>query len=310
MPKPTPQTPPDLVDPAPSPIARLAKQARASKGRCRSEAIVAGSGVPHHWLRTTLRIKGATCSAAGQVDGSTVMRAAFQSDTLVLPASQEAAPSVLAEREAIPGRRPDFPGHGIVWPDGPHTSSRRGMEFLIEQFVRSVHAVVEAEFPPFIDDVRSQMETSTRAYHLMGLPREPWMTAIDSMWEEVRGLHEKSARENIHVQIRQFGDDISALEGQIADTHTEAEAIKAERAELASSSAVVKEEMKLLKLAIERASFRLTELEPVLGAAAEGEKKATTKMEVIDQRMSTLEHELAAKKSMVMDLERQIPPSP
>ncbi|MQL89732.1 hypothetical protein Taro_022304, partial [Colocasia esculenta] len=253
---------------------------------------------------------GATCSATGEVDGSTIIGAASHCGTSVPPVPQEVAPPVLAERETIPGQGLGFPPHGIVWPGDSQAGSQQGIEFLIEPFVRSIRTAVEAEFPPPIDKVRGHMQTSTRAYHLMGLPREPWMAAIDSMWEEVRRLHEKSARETIRLQICQLGNDISALEGQIADTRTEAEAIKAERAELASSSAVLMDEMKLLEQAIERASIRLTELKPVLAAAAEGEKQATAKMEVINQRMSALEHELAAKKSMVMDLERQIPPSP
>ncbi|MQM06571.1 hypothetical protein Taro_039398, partial [Colocasia esculenta] len=252
---------------------------------------------------------GATCSATGQVTGSTIMGAASHCGTSVLPASQETAPPVLVEREGIIGQRPDFLPHGIVWPDDSQEGSEQGIEFLSQPFVRSIRTVVEAGFPPSIDKVCGCMETSTRAYHLMGLPREPWMVAINSMWEEVRRLHEKSARETIRLQICQLGDVILAIEGQIADTRTEVEAVKAERAELASSSAVLMDEMRLLEQAIEHASIRLTELKPILAAAAEGEKKATAKMEVIDQRMSTLEHELAAKKSMVIDLERQIPPS-
>ncbi|MQL83230.1 hypothetical protein Taro_015711 [Colocasia esculenta] len=78
---------------------------------------------------------GADVEISGEVDGSTIIGAASHCDASVHPASQEAAPPVLGEQEAITGQRLDFPPYDIVWPDGPQTSSRQGMEFLIEQFV-------------------------------------------------------------------------------------------------------------------------------------------------------------------------------
>ncbi|MQL99457.1 hypothetical protein Taro_032181, partial [Colocasia esculenta] len=270
------------------------------------EGMVMSSPTPR--VGADVETSGATRSATDQVDGSTIIEAISHCDASIHSASQDAAPPVLEEWEANTGQRLGFPPHGIVWPDGPQASSQRGMEFLIEQFVWSIRTVVEAEFPPSIDKVRDHMETSTRTYHLMGLPREPWMAVIDSMWEEVRRLYEKSAWETICLQIRQLRDVISALEGQITGACAEVEALKAKRAELASSSAAYMDEMRLLEQAIDRALTRLKELKPALTAAADSEKKAMARMEVIDQRALTLEHELAAKKSMVMDLERQRPP--
>ncbi|MQM21066.1 hypothetical protein Taro_054097 [Colocasia esculenta] len=128
---------------------------------------------------------GATCFATGDVDGGAVMGAASHRDDSAPPASQEAAPSIVAERETVPIQRFSFPSHGIMWPDDSQTGSDQGIGFMAESFTRSIRTVIEAEFPPSIDKVRDRMEASTKAHHLMGLPRDPWMAGIDSIWAEV-----------------------------------------------------------------------------------------------------------------------------
>ncbi|MQM16134.1 hypothetical protein Taro_049090 [Colocasia esculenta] len=169
---------------------------------------------------------GATCFATGDVDGGAVMGAASHRDDSAPPASQEAAPSIVAERETVPIQRFNFPSHDIVWPDDSQTGSDQGIGFMAESFIRSIRTIIEAEFPPSIDKVHDRMEASTKAYHLMGLPRDPWMAGIDSIWAEVRDLHAKSARENIDMQIRQLEGDISALESRLADTCTREAAVE------------------------------------------------------------------------------------
>ncbi|MQL69575.1 hypothetical protein Taro_001874 [Colocasia esculenta] len=245
---------------------------------------------------TDVEASGATCFASHRDDSAP-------------PASQEVTPCVLAEGGLVPVQRPDFPPHGIVWPDDSQTGSEQGIGFLIEPFIRSIRMVIEAEFPPSIDKVCDRMEASTRTYHLMGLPRDPWMAGIDSMWAEVQDLHAKSVRESIDLQIRQLGGDISALESRLADTCMRVTAVGTRQAELASSSAALMDEISLLEQAIERSSIRLAELKPALAVTAEAEKNVTAEMEVLDQERLALEHELAAKQSMLMDLQIQISPS-
>ncbi|MQL93296.1 hypothetical protein Taro_025938 [Colocasia esculenta] len=252
---------------------------------------------------------GATCFATGDVDGGAVMGAASHCDDSAPPASQEAAPSIVAERETVPIQRFSFPSHGIVWPDDSHTDSDQGIGFMAESFIRSIRTVIEAKFPPSIDKVRDRMEASTKAYHLMGLPRDPWMAGIDSMWAEVRDLHAKLARESIDMQIRELEGDISALESRLADTCTREAAVETRQAELASSSTAFMGEISLLEQAIERASIRLAELKPALAVTAEDERKAAAEREVLAKERLALEHELGAKKSMVVDLQIQISPS-
>ncbi|MQM07685.1 hypothetical protein Taro_040531 [Colocasia esculenta] len=260
---------------------------------------------------------GATCFAMGDVDGGTIIGAASHRDDSAPPGvinmhvffSRGHTSCSSRGGGLVPVQRPDFPPHGIVWPDDSQTGSEQGIGFLIEPFIRSIRMVIEAEFPPSIDKVRDCMKASTRAYHLMGLPRDPWMAGIDSMWAEVWDLHAKSVRESIDLQIRQLGGDISALESRLADTCTRVAAVGTRQTELASSSAALMDEISLLEQAIERASIRLAELKPALAVTTEAEKNVTAEMEVLDQERLALEHELAAKKSMMMDLQIQISPS-
>ncbi|MQM01148.1 hypothetical protein Taro_033897 [Colocasia esculenta] len=78
---------------------------------------------------------GATCFATGDVDGGVVMGAASHRDDSAPPASQEAAPSIVAERETVPIQRFSFPSHGIVWPDDSQTGSDQGIGFMAESFI-------------------------------------------------------------------------------------------------------------------------------------------------------------------------------
>ncbi|MQL75034.1 hypothetical protein Taro_007391, partial [Colocasia esculenta] len=144
-----------------------------------------------------VEISGTTCSAADQVDGQVIIGAVSTRDTScpsglaqdgvhsALTVSQDTAPSIMAEGKAIFIRRFSLPPHGIVWPDDTQTGSARGLDFMAESFIRSIRSIIEVEFPPPIGEVRDRMKTSTKAYHLMGLPRDPWMASIDSLWAEV-----------------------------------------------------------------------------------------------------------------------------
>ncbi|MQM09644.1 hypothetical protein Taro_042520, partial [Colocasia esculenta] len=267
--------------------------------------------LPTPGVGVDVEISGATCFATDQVDGQVIIEAASPRDTscplgLAQEASQEIAPSIMAEEKAVFIQRFSLPPHGIVWPDDTQTGSARGLDFMAESFIRSIRSIMEAEFPPPIDEVRDRMKTSTKAYHLMGLPRDPWMASIDSLWAEVQDLHAKSAWESVGLQICQLGGDISALENQLADAYTREAAIETRQAELDSSSTAFMEEVSLLEQAIERASARLAELRPVLAVMAEDKRKAAADREASVKARLALEHELATKKSVMEDLQMQI----
>ncbi|MQL79255.1 hypothetical protein Taro_011696 [Colocasia esculenta] len=248
----------------------------------------------------------ATCFATGGGDGGAVIGAASHCEDSAPPGSQEVFPSVMAEQKAVFIQRFSLPPHGIVWPDDTQAGSARGLDFIAESFIRSIRLIIEAESPPPIGEVLDRMKASTKAYHLMGLPRDPWMASIDSMWTEVQDLHAKSAWESVGLQIYQLGGDIAALENQLADAHMREAAIAARQAELDSSSTAFMEEVSLLEQAIERASARLTELRPALAMMAEDKRKAAADKEASVEARLALEHELAAKKSVMEDLQMQI----
>ncbi|MQL84290.1 hypothetical protein Taro_016800 [Colocasia esculenta] len=248
----------------------------------------------------------ATCFATGGGDGGAVIGAASHCEDSAPSASQEIAPSIMAEQKAVFIQRFSLPPHGIVWPDDTQTGSARGLDFMAESFIRSIRSIMEAEFPPPIDEVSDRMKTSTKAYHLMGLPRDPWMASIDSLWAEVQDLHAKSAWESVGLQICQLGGDISALENQLAGAYTREATIETRQAELDSSSTAFMEEVSLLEQAIERASIRLAELRPVLAVMAEDKRKVAADREASVKARLALEHELAAKKSVMEDLQMQI----
>ncbi|MQL90392.1 hypothetical protein Taro_022987 [Colocasia esculenta] len=262
--------------------------------------------LPTPGARIDVEISGATCSAADQVDGQVIIGAVSTRDTSRPSVSQDVAPSIMAEKKAIFIQRFSLPPHGIVWPDDTQTGSARGLDFMAESFIRSIRSIIEVEFPPPIGEVRDRMKTSTKAYHSMGLPRDPWMASIDSLWAEVQDLHAKSAWESVGLQIFQLGGDIAALENQLADAHMREAAIGTRQAELDSSSTAFMEEASMLEQAIERASARLTELRPILAVMAEDKRKVAADREASVKARLALEHELAAKKSVMEDLQMQI----
>ncbi|MQL85642.1 hypothetical protein Taro_018158 [Colocasia esculenta] len=92
-----------------------------------------------------------------------------------------------------------FPEHEILWPDVPQEGQLRGADGMLDFFVASARGFMGESNPPSVEAVRRVLRRSTLAYHLMGCPRDPWMAAVDSLWSEVRQLHQEAVTNRLRL---------------------------------------------------------------------------------------------------------------
>ncbi|MQL74083.1 hypothetical protein Taro_006436 [Colocasia esculenta] len=114
--------------------------------------------------------------------------------------------------EASLGSSGAFSSHDVSWPDFPQDVPVPGTERALEFLMGSIRTVMLASDPPPIKAVRNALRRNTRAYHLMGYPRGPWMVAVDSLWGEVRRLHQEATLAANRLRIQKLKGEIAQLE--------------------------------------------------------------------------------------------------
>ncbi|MQL89885.1 hypothetical protein Taro_022468, partial [Colocasia esculenta] len=166
-----------------------------------------------------------------------------------------------------------FPEHDILWLDAPQGGQMPGAGGMLDFFVTSTRAIMEESRPPSVEAVRGILQRSTLAYHLMGCPRDPWMAAVDSLWGEVRQLHQKAAS---RLRIQELRGKISQLE----------------------EKAVAK-----LRQTADEIQRRIATYEISIAAFDRGVSKAEAEMATLEQDCSGVQCELADCEAALASLE-------
>ncbi|MQM21197.1 hypothetical protein Taro_054231 [Colocasia esculenta] len=139
--------------------------------------------------------------------------------------------------EVLFGEPSTFPDHSVSWPGAPQGTQMPETDGMLESFMRFARAVMEESSPPSVEAVRDVLQRSTLAYHLMGCPRDPWVAAVDSLWGEMKQLHQEAALAANRLKIQELGGEISllreeagALDLQMTASRERAQTLRARRA--------------------------------------------------------------------------------
>ncbi|MQM21201.1 hypothetical protein Taro_054236 [Colocasia esculenta] len=95
---------------------------------------------------------------------------------------------------ASPVRLAPFPSHGVLWPSEPQSIQMVDKGGVLETLMGLVRSAMEESSPPCLERVRGFLYRNTRAYHLMGFPRDPWMAVVDAVWDEVQQRCQEATR--------------------------------------------------------------------------------------------------------------------
>ncbi|MQL91843.1 hypothetical protein Taro_024458, partial [Colocasia esculenta] len=95
---------------------------------------------------------------------------------------------------ASPAGLAPFPSHDVFWPSEPQSIQMADNGGVLETLMWLVRSAMEETSPPCLERVRGFLYRNTLAYHLMGYPRDPWMAAVDAVWDEVKQRCQETTR--------------------------------------------------------------------------------------------------------------------
>ncbi|MQM01291.1 hypothetical protein Taro_034041 [Colocasia esculenta] len=209
--------------------------------------------------------------------------------------------------EILPGECSTFPGHDVSWPDAPQGGQVPGAEGALEFLMRSARAAMQTSNPPSIEVVRDVLQRNTLAYHLMGCSRDPWMATVDSLWGEVRRLHQEAASAAHRLRIQELTEEIASLEQkteasrlQKSDLHKRTETLRACRDRSG-------DEVAALRRTIEDASKRLAECELAFTVFDRGVIEAEAEMADLERGRSDSQARISSLQAALVDLQRGPP---
>ncbi|MQL73949.1 hypothetical protein Taro_006316, partial [Colocasia esculenta] len=101
-----------------------------------------------------------------------------------------------------------FPSHGVLWPSEPQSIQMADTGGVLETLMRLARSAMEESSPPCLKRVRGFLYRNTRAYHLMGFPRDPWMAAVDAVWDEVK----QRCQEVTRLKIQELSAEVTLEE--------------------------------------------------------------------------------------------------
>ncbi|MQM11207.1 hypothetical protein Taro_044112 [Colocasia esculenta] len=199
---------------------------------------------------------------------------------------------------ASPVRPAPFPSHGVLWPSEPQGIQMADKGGVLETLMGLVRSAMEESSPPCLERVRGFLYRNTRAYHLMGFPRDPWMAAVDAVWDEVQQRCQEATRlkiQELSAEVTLEEQRFEALRSQRGDVLSRVETLRAGcaqcHADIIGFQRTIKEASKCL--ADRQAAYQaLTE------GAAEAEAAATA----LEQEFADSQTRLLALQASLADL--------
>ncbi|MQL80124.1 hypothetical protein Taro_012543 [Colocasia esculenta] len=161
-------------------------------------------------------------------------------------------------RKSVPST--DFPEHGIHWPDAPQIVPFVGAETVLD-------TLITRDDPPG-GGWQSALRSATRAYHTLGLPKEPWMTALESTWKEFGRAYAASHWKSCRLEIQQLEDEISALSGEARELQSKAGVARGRRSALEAKHAKDTQTVSQLRQAVETLQDRAQKFAAVVETTA------------------------------------------
>ncbi|MQL84513.1 hypothetical protein Taro_017020, partial [Colocasia esculenta] len=180
---------------------------------------------------------------------------------------------------ASPVRLAPFPSHGVFWPSEPQSIQMADNGGILETLMGLAQSAMEESSPPCLERVRGFLYRNTRAYHLMGYPRDPWMAAVDAVWDEVT-----LAEQRFEALRSQRGGVLSRVET------------------LRAGCAQCHADIIGIQRTIEEASKRLADRQAAYRALTEGAAEAEAAATALEQEFADSQTRLLALQASLADL--------
>ncbi|MQM22451.1 hypothetical protein Taro_055504 [Colocasia esculenta] len=191
-----------------------------------------------------------------------------------------------------------FPSHDVLWPSEPQSIQMADKGGVLETLMGLARSAMEESSPPCLERVRGFLYRNTRAYHLMGFPRGPWMAAVDAAWDEVKQRCQEATR----LKIQELSAEV-ALEKQRFETLRSQRGGVLGRVEtLRAGCAQCHADIVGFQRAIEEASKRLADRQAAYQALTEGAAEAEAAATALEQEFADSQTRLLALQASLADL--------
>ncbi|MQL79660.1 hypothetical protein Taro_012085 [Colocasia esculenta] len=185
-----------------------------------------------------------------------------------------------------------FPSHGVLWPSEPQSIQMADKGGILETLMGLARSAMEESSPPCLERVRGFLYKNTRAYHLMGFPRDPWMAAVDAVWDEVKQRCQEATR----LKIQELSAErYEALRSQRGGVLSRVETLRAGCAQCHA-------DIIGFQRTIEEASKRLADRQAAYQALTEGAAEAEAAATALEQEFADSQTRLLALQASLADL--------
>ncbi|MQL91944.1 hypothetical protein Taro_024565, partial [Colocasia esculenta] len=193
-----------------------------------------------------------------------------------------------------------FSSHGVLWPSEPQSIQMADNGGVLETLMGLTRSAMEESSPPCLERVRGFLHRNTLAYHLMGYPGDPWMAAVDAVWDEVKQRCQEATR----LKIQE-------LSAEIALTEQRSEALRSQRGgavsrveTLRAGCAQCRDDIIAIQQTIEEASKRLADRQAAHRALTEGATEAEAATTALEQEYADSQARLSVLQASLADLRR------
>ncbi|MQL72277.1 hypothetical protein Taro_004626 [Colocasia esculenta] len=199
---------------------------------------------------------------------------------------------------ASPVRLAPFPSHGVLWPSEPQSIQMVDKGGILETLMGLVRSAMEESSPPCLERVRGFLYRNTRAYHLMGFPRDTWMAAVDAVWDEVQQQCQEATRlkiQELSAEVTLEEQRFEALRSQRGDVLSRVETLRA-------GCAQCRADIIGFQRTIEEASKCLADRQAAYQALTEGAAEAEAAATALEQEFADSQTKLLALQASLADL--------
>ncbi|MQM17205.1 hypothetical protein Taro_050171 [Colocasia esculenta] len=191
-----------------------------------------------------------------------------------------------------------FPSHDVFWPSEPQSIQMTDNGGVLETLMGLAWSAMEESSPPCLERVRGFLYRNTLAYHLMGYPRDPWMAAVDAVWDEVKQRCQKTTR----LKIQELSAEIALAEQRFEALRSQRGGVLGRVETLRAGCAQCHADIIGIQRTIEEASKRLADRQAAYRALTEGAAEAEAAATALEQEFEDSQTRLLALQASLADL--------
>ncbi|MQL72485.1 hypothetical protein Taro_004818 [Colocasia esculenta] len=199
---------------------------------------------------------------------------------------------------ASPVRLAPFPSHGVLWPSEPQSIQMADNDGILETLMGLARSAMEESSPPCLERVRGFLYRNTGAYHLMGYPRDPWMAAVDAVWDEVKQRCQEATR----LKIQELSAEVTLAEQRFEALRSQRGGVLSRVETLRAGCAQCHADIIGIQRTIEEASKRLADRQAAYQALTEGAAEAEAAATALEQEFADSQTRLLALQASLADL--------